>query len=973
MDSASLNQKLIERFQEVCEHLLPQGKVVGSHYAVGGLDGSPGESLQITLTGTAAGRYIDFAHPEDKGGTPLYLWAQARHITFREAVEEARKWLGLPESDYGGVRRHKNKEWASPTTAERSGVRLAECHSKVMDYLVVERRLDPIVIAQARIGESPDGEWAIFPYLNPGEKEAFHLKKLKLERVNGKKVMTASTGTRRGLYGKHLIEDDASELIITEGEIDTLSFHSWKLPANSVPNGVSDFLWIEIEWEWLERFERIHIAMDMDDPGREAANQICSRLGVHRCDIVSLPHKDANECLMAGVSRDEIIRCLASAKPVELAEIKHPGDFKSEVIALHRTDWTKFGWDTPWYPALPWRVRKSEFTILTGFSGHGKALSLDTPLPTPSGWTTMGEVKVGDQVFDEMGKPCNVTFATGIQMDRKCYRVEFSDGTSVIADADHLWETWSPHARNSAARILKQGERPMKAHGSLQKRVGPSVVRTAEIAETVQESRWADNKHLRHGVRVAKPLECPWADLPIEPYCLGVWLGDGDSECARFTCSQWDGDILENLATCGFPAIPNKVLGDKTPRYRIDGLGPLLKKENLLGNKHIPKSYLRADAVQRMLLLQGLMDTDGTCTTYGRCEFTTMRESLASGVFELVASLGMRPTQITGEAKVNGKCCGTKYRICFTPSQSVFRLRRKAARIRTNIPTSRRDYRYIVAVVPVESVPVKCIQVDSPRSLYLCGKGMIPTHNTPALNQLMLHLLSQGCKVMNASLEVKPAMTLYDMTKCALAKGDLADAEVEACITWLNDSMFFLDCIGTVSTKQLLHAFDYAKKRHGIDIFVIDSLFKVGISSEDYGGQREFADKLTTFCNNTGAHVILVAHTRKTQNGNETLVPSKSDVAGSSDLVNAAFNVIVWWRNKMKNRKLAELRQQAVPDLGALASWMEAPDNRVVLDKQKFGGGLEAEIKMWFSGDSNQFHPVAGRKNPYFVLKSGEA
>jgi twinkle protein len=166
-----------------------------------------------------------------------------------------------------------------------------------------------------------------------------------------------------------------------------------------------------------------------------------------------------------------------------------------------------------------------------------------------------------------------------------------------------------------------------------------------------------------------------------------------------------------------------------------------------------------------------------------------------------------------------------------------------------------------------------------------------------------------------------------------------------------------------------MHSMEYARKRHGIDIFVIDSLFKCGLDPTDFGAQRTFADKLTSFCNNTGAHVILVAHSRKTMNGNEHAIPSKSDVAGSSDLTNAAFNVIVWWRNKMKKRKLDEARQSIPPNNEQIAEWLDAPDGKAVLDKQRFGDGDEAEVAVWFNGDSCQFHTTNNRKTPYFALK----
>ena len=192
---------------------------------------------------------------------------------------------------------------------------------------------------------------------------------------------------------------------------------------------------------------------------------------------------------------------------------------------------------------------------------------------------------------------------------------------------------------------------------------------------------------------------------------------------------------------------------------------------------------------------------------------------------------------------------------------------------------------------------------------------------------------------MDASLEVKPGLTLYNMTRCALGKKENSEAEIRACCDWISEHMFFLDCIGTVSVARLMHAMEYARKRHGVDVFVIDSLFKCGLDPNDFGVQRDFADKLTTFCNNSGAHVILVAHSRKTQTGNEFSIPTKADVAGSSDLTNAAFNVVIWWRNKLKKHKLDEARAANPPDMEAIAKWIDQPDAKALLDKQRFGEG----------------------------------
>jgi hypothetical protein len=134
----------------------------------------------------------------------------------------------------------------------------------------------------------------------------------------------------------------------------------------------------------------------------------------------------------------------------------------------------------------------------------GKALALDTPVPTPTGWTTMGELNDGDEVFDETGRPCRVVKAHPIRHDRPCFEVEFSDGSVIVADAEHLWQVETRSGR---------------VHGT-----GEKVLTTADMLDHVRVE--ADGR-LNYSVRVAEPLQLPDAELPISPYTLGAWLGDG--------------------------------------------------------------------------------------------------------------------------------------------------------------------------------------------------------------------------------------------------------------------------------------------------------------------------------------------------------------------------------------------------------------------------------------------------------------
>src|SRR5713101_3972925 len=126
-------------------------------------------------------------------------------------------------------------------------------------------------------------------------------------------------------------------------------------------------------------------------------------------------------------------------------------EYMEQIEALQEGEATRYGIPTGYMDLdkLLGGFQRTDLIILAARTSVGKALALDTPIPTPHGWTTMGELRVGDQVFDEHGRPCTVTYATPAQQDRSCYEVLFSDGESIIADADHQWMTWDRATRKA--------------------------------------------------------------------------------------------------------------------------------------------------------------------------------------------------------------------------------------------------------------------------------------------------------------------------------------------------------------------------------------------------------------------------------------------------------------------------------------------------------------------------------------------
>lgn len=364
---------------------------------------------------------------------------------------------------------------------------------------------------------------------------------------------------------------------------------------------------------------------------------------------------------------------------------------------------------------------------------NAKALALDTPVPTPGGWSTMGDLSPGDTVFGADGRPCKVTAVSPVYVDHDCYRLRFSNGEEVVADAGHRWLTTARVDRPGGART---------GNGQTRTRVRT----TKEIAETLHYGARGD---LNHSIAMPAPLVCDDADLPVAPYTLGAWLGDGHSACARLTCDRADSEIIESIRADGWPVREKYTRGGKASTFVLsDGdrsqaarnrsLATSLRRMGVLGDKHIPAAYLRASLSQRLALLQGLMDTDGTVSKNGRVlSYTSTNERLVGGVAELLSSMGIKYSWRREPLVCNGRSVpGVGHKLQFMAFRDeipVFRLRRKLDRMLSRAdceiaPRSRTVQ--ITEAKRVPSVPVRCITVDSPDNLFLFGRTMLPTHNS---------------------------------------------------------------------------------------------------------------------------------------------------------------------------------------------------------------------------------------------------
>lgn len=346
--------------------------------------------------------------------------------------------------------------------------------------------------------------------------------------------------------------------------------------------------------------------------------------------------------------------------------------------------------------------------------GYGRMLCLETELPTPSGFIKLKDLKEGDQLFDEQGNICNVIKLHPIDLNPKSYQIVFDDGSTVAACEDHLWMTWDKNARSNKHRGRKSKNK--------------LVVRsTKEILSTLKTN--TIKMETNHSIENSKPVKYPTKDLPIDPYLLGLWLGDGSSACARIETA--DPIILKNFE---HKLVKVKYTDEhsRSRPYTIYNLQSKLRKLNLLNNKHIPDLFLYSDVSQRLALLQGLIDSDGFCDKKSsQFEFTATNKILATQTHQLMMSLGIKAKMLLSASQRYDKIYGDKYRVYGLTKLHIFRLSRKLNRLKkSSAQDTRNNHRYIVDIKSINSIPMRCITVDSPSHLFLITRAYIPTHNT---------------------------------------------------------------------------------------------------------------------------------------------------------------------------------------------------------------------------------------------------
>jgi replicative DNA helicase len=620
-------------------------------------------------------------------------------------------------------------------------------------------------------------------------------------------------------------------------------------------------------------------------------------------------------------------------------------------------------------------LQAGQMIVIAARPGVGKALALDTPIATPTGWTTMGDVRVGDQVMGSDGRPTTVVAATEVMTGRPCYEVHFSDGSVIVADAAHQWLTETRASRKSAQAAA------VGYNGYRAQRTFAQVRTTEEIARTVRCA--TKDARLNHSVTNAAPLDLPEADLPLPPYALGVWLGDGTSAEAQYTSAdpeiaayiEAEGLVVEPTNVdrrfalrlparppvaerpcpmCGWLFTPQtsqvqtcgKTCGGRLRASGGIGLrafcpdcgGPsaglaqcqtcredhgtvkaLLRKLDVLNNKHIPTGYLRASVAQRRAVLAGLLDTDGTVTPSGAVQFAVTSRRLAEDARELIASLGHRVRMTTKRVQGRSEASSTCYTLTFSTDDVVFRLQRKQLlhKERGARSFTSRGTRFITDVRPIASVPVRCIEVDAGDHLFLAGRSFIPTHNSTlgldiarsaaikhhqatcifslemSKHEITMRLLSAEAKVPLHHMRAG-SLSDEDWSKLARRMGEVADAPL------------YIDDSPNMTMMEIRAKARRLKQRNDLKLVVIDYLQLMTSGKRVESRQQEvseFSRALKLLAKELEVPVIAMSQLNRGSEQRQDKKPMLSDLRESGSIEQDADMVMMIHREDMYEKE----------------------------------------------------------------------
>lgn len=529
----------------------------------------------------------------------------------------------------------------------------------------------------------------------------------------------------------------------------------------------------------------------------------------------------------SGFSDDDEYTCLEAVDKFEKNEILED-DADLQVESIYKKDgslkkyiparqYLRQLFDKPM--GIPLYENQSKNMMLLGARGGGKGTLLTEVVPTPDGMKVWGSLQIGDYVFDENGNPTKII---GIPFDdiTNTYEITFSDGRKTIVSEDHLWN-------------VKCWDKGFKVIDT--KTIASDYVKKRKVTE-----RNPNGKEYKYKIQVSGAVEFnKKEDLLIDPYTMGLLIGDGSfrnvhNHTMFLAGASEDIDEYREIIPYHIDELSSK----DNNVIHINNIKEILKKYDLLDKysyeKHIPYQYLFSSKEDRLNLLKGLIDTDGTITkSRGTPSYTTTSEQLADDVCFLARSLGYNcrksKKENVGYKDKDGNFvhCRDCYNVYIYTDDIICNLKRKIAKIQprtSNYHKSKQLYSIIVDVKCLGPQHIRCISVENESGLYLTN-DFIVTHNSylTGVGVVLHEWLFDGARIYNKESIENPSVVeiLVGAANTAKSKDILDKTELA-----LNNLAgpggyvkhpFYKEHMGTLKSNNINNAFrnEYLKKISG--------------------------------------------------------------------------------------------------------------------------------------------------------------
>jgi 5S rRNA maturation endonuclease (ribonuclease M5) len=692
------------------------------------------------------------------------------------------------------------------------------------------------------------------------------------------------------LFGQDKFTEGGKRVVITEGEIDALSVaqafkdHYDKIyPVVAIPSATETKAIIENR-NWLRSFDEVILFMDADEAGQKAATSLAKIIGYDKVKIVKHPPdcKDANDILIKN-GRDALNKCIWGAVPYSPVGILGKDQLWQMLTEYNNIESIPYPKCLDGLNEKLKGMRHGEITLFTSGTGcHGLGTEI---LMYNGSIKRVEEIVVGDLVMGDDNTPRTV-----LELKRgseQLFEVSIRGKDKFICNASHILSV---------------------VNNDTEGRWGLSENQVVDVPLT-EYLNWSDKrKHLSKTFKAGALEFNNNTPLPMHPYMLGVWLGDGYSAGARL--SNEGDEIVVKLLELGVPVKKHETayswgLGNEFQQN--------LKGLNLIDNKHIPEIYLTASIENRLELLAGLLDTDGTLT-HNCYEFSQKSIEFTKQVIRLANSLGFQATH--SEQKEN------KFGICqrvWISGDGLERIpvaiERKKASARLQV---KNPLRFKTEIRPLDVGDFYGFTLDG-NGRYVLG-NFIVTHNSgksTIMREITLNLLeTTSDRIGIISLEEHPAETTRKLAGMAISRNPaseeipLEDLSVGFEKVFGEDRILVLDHQGSAADGTIIDNLEYMALV-GCKYLIIDHItILVSEGAEGKTGNEAIdlmMNNLLRLVKKHNVWVGLVSHLRKTMSGKafeEGELPNLDDVKGSGSIKQISFDIVAFARNMSAKEEL---------------------------------------------------------------------